>query len=213
MSKWQAKEGGQALYMATREHQRLNNKATEQFADAFAQSYKAVSDRAIAAQERNVQLTEEFFKGVVSNLRTQTNNNLQLSEQIADQQQRQVQAVQTLTRETVDAYMDFANSMLFGFWQRGSTRGAEVEATEAAERKSEEFREVDLQEGEGSGSSGRALADDVEEAAWGADATDAAQRKAEEFGIDLATVEGTGANGRITVGDVERAVNKEGEKR
>jgi pyruvate/2-oxoglutarate dehydrogenase complex dihydrolipoamide acyltransferase (E2) component len=185
--------------MATQEHQRLN-KATEQFADAFAQSYKAVSDRGIAAQERNVQLTEEFFKGVVSNLRTQTNNNLQLSEQIADQQQRQVQAAQTLTRETVDAYMDFANSM-FGFWRR--TRGAEVEATEAAEHKAEEL-EVDLKEVEGSGSSGRVLAADVEEAAWRADATDAAQRKAEELGLDLATVEGTGANGRITAGDVER---------
>ena len=49
------------------------------------------------------------------------------------------------------------------------------------------------------------MADDVEEAAWGANATDAAQRKAEELGIDLATVEGTGANGRITVADVESA--------
>ena len=206
--------------MAVQEHQRLNE-AAEQFADALVQSYKVVSDRGVAAQERNVQLTEEFFKGVVSNLRTQTDDNLRLAERIADQQQRQVEAAQALTRETVDAYMDFANSV-FGFWQGGtqvanrgakeagkdetstSTRGAGVEATEAAERKSEEL-EVDLEEVEGSGSSGRVLADDVEEAAWGADATDAAQRKAEELGIDLATVEGTGANGRITVADVESA--------
>jgi pyruvate/2-oxoglutarate dehydrogenase complex dihydrolipoamide acyltransferase (E2) component len=65
--------------------------------------------------------------------------------------------------------------------------------------------EVDLEEVEGSGSSGRVLAADVEEAALRADATDAAMRKAEELGIDLATVEGTGANGRITVADVESA--------
>ena len=194
--------------MTVHEHQRLNE-ATEQFADAFAQSNKAVSDRAIAVQERNVQLSEELFKGFVSNLRTQTNNNLELAQQIAVQRQRQVQAAQTLTRETVDAYMDFANSMLFGFWHR--TRGAEVEATEAAERKAEEL-EVDLEEVEGSGFSGRVLADDVEEAAWGANATDAAQRKAEELGIDLATVEGTGADGRITVADVESAAKEQGER-
>jgi len=36
------------------------------------------------------------------------------------------------------------------------------------------------------------------------EATDAAQRKARELGVDLATVEGTGADGRITVDDVRR---------
>ena len=197
--------------MAAQEQQQRLNEAAEQFADALVQSYKAVSELGVTTQERNVQLTEEFFKGVVSTLRTQTEDNLQLAEQIADQQQHQVEAAQALTRETVDAYMDFANSVL-GFWQGGSTRGAEVEATKAAERKAEELEEVDLEEVEGSGSSVRALADDVEEAARGAVATDAAQRKAEELGIDLATVEGTGANGRIIAGDVERAAKEQGEK-
>src|SRR5215210_7241173 len=77
----------------------------------------------VTTQERNVQLSEEFFNKVVSNLRTQTDANLQLSEHIAEQQQRQVEAAQALTQETVDAYMDFASSV-FGFWQRG-TRVAE----------------------------------------------------------------------------------------
>ena len=119
--------------MAVQEHQGLNE-ATEQFADALVQSYKVVSDRGVAAQERNVRLTEEFFNGVVSNLRTQTDDNLRLAERIADQQQRQVQAAQTLTRETVDAYMDFANSV-FGFWQGGTQvaeRGAKDKAQKAA---------------------------------------------------------------------------------
>src|ERR687894_207984 len=42
------------------------------------------------------------------------------------------------------------------------------------------------------------------------DATDAAERKAEELGVDLSAVEGTGQEGRITVGDVEKAA-KDGE--
>ena len=40
-------------------------------------------------------------------------------------------------------------------------------------------------------------------------ATDAAERKAEELDVDLATVEGTGAEGRITVGDVDEAAKAE----
>lgn len=36
-------------------------------------------------------------------------------------------------------------------------------------------------------------------------ASDAAEKKAEELGIDLSKVEGTGAKGAITVADVEQA--------
>ena len=105
--------------MAAQEQQQRLNEAAEQFADALVQSYQAVAELGVTTQERNVQLSEEFFNKVVSNLRTQADANLQLSEQIAEQQQRQVEAAQALTLETVDAYMDFASSV-FGFWQRGT---------------------------------------------------------------------------------------------
>jgi large subunit ribosomal protein L20 len=91
------------------------------------------------------------------------------------------------------------------------TGDAEVEATEAAERKADEL-DVDLVEIEGSGAGGRVLVEDVEEAGGEMNVTDAAQSKAEELGVDLATVEGTGANGRITVGDVENVAKGEGGK-
>jgi large subunit ribosomal protein L20 len=50
-------------------------------------------------------------------------------------------------------------------------------------------------------------ASDVEDVQSGAEvnATDAAERKAEELGVDISTVEGTGQGGRVTVGDVEQA--------
>jgi large subunit ribosomal protein L20 len=41
-------------------------------------------------------------------------------------------------------------------------------------------------------------------------ATEAAERKAEELGVDITTVEGTGQGGRVTVGDVDDAA--EGDK-
>ena len=43
-------------------------------------------------------------------------------QQLADQQQRQAEAAQTITQESVDAYMDFMDSM-FSFWQ-GATQTA-----------------------------------------------------------------------------------------
>ena len=91
------------------------------------------------------------------------------------------------------------------------SRGDEVEATEAAERRANEL-DVDLAEVEGSGSEGRVLVEDVEEAGGEINATDAARSKADELEVDLAAVEGTGANERITVGDVENAAIEEGGK-
>ncbi len=91
------------------------------------------------------------------------------------------------------------------------SRGDDVEATEAAERKANEL-DVDLAEVEGSGSGGRVLVEDVEEAGGEISVTDAARSKADELEVDLATVEGTGANARITVGDVENAAEEEGGK-
>jgi large subunit ribosomal protein L20 len=43
----------------------------------------------------------------------------------------------------------------------------------------------------------------------GVEATEAAESKAEDLNVDLATIEGTGASGRITVGDVENAAREE----
>jgi large subunit ribosomal protein L20 len=90
-------------------------------------------------------------------------------------------------------------------------RGDDVGATEAAERKASEL-DVDLAEVEGSGSEGRVLVEDVEEAGGEISATDAARSKADELEVDLAAVEGTGANARITVGEVENAAEEEGGK-
>jgi large subunit ribosomal protein L20 len=91
------------------------------------------------------------------------------------------------------------------------SRGDDVEATEAAERRANEL-DVDLAEVEGSGSEGRVLVEDVEEAGGEINATDAARSKADELEVDLAAVEGTGANERVTVGDVENAAEEEGGK-
>ena len=113
--------------MDERQQQRINE-AAQQFSDALAQSYRAVSDRAVSAQEPGARLTQDFFNRVIDNLRTQAEDTRQMTQQLADQQQRVAEAGQTLTGASVDAYMEFVNSM-FSFYQT---------SVEAAERGTRE---------------------------------------------------------------------------
>jgi biopolymer transport protein ExbB/TolQ len=93
------------------QQQRRVNEAAEQFADALRASFQAVSERGASAQQLHAELTEQFFNTVIGNLRTQTDDNLQLAEQLADQQQRQAEAARTMAQESVGAYMEFLNSI------------------------------------------------------------------------------------------------------
>ena len=105
------------------------NEAAEDFASAIKGSYQTLSERAVSAQELNAELTESFFNGVINNLHAQAQDNRELTQQLADQQQRAQEATKTLAQESVDAYLDFVNSS-FGFWQAG------IQATKEAERQS-----------------------------------------------------------------------------
>ncbi|HEX2097949.1 MAG TPA: hypothetical protein VHF46_02685 [Rubrobacteraceae bacterium] len=99
----------------------------QEFTDALVQSMRAASEQGINVQEQNARLTEDFFNRTIENLRAQAEGTRQAGQQIAEQQQRQVEAAQALTQESVNAYMDFVNSM-FNFGQRGAQeaqRGAQ----------------------------------------------------------------------------------------
>ncbi len=112
--------------MIDQQSQQRVNEAAEQFADALVQSYKVAVERGASAQEEGAQLTEVFFNQTINSLRAQAEENRQATERLSEQQQRQAEAAQTLTRESVDAYMDFMDSM-FSWWQGGvqtAERGA-----------------------------------------------------------------------------------------
>ena len=104
--------------MTDQQSQQRINEAADQFTDALVQSYKTVAERGVSAQEGSAQVTEVFFNQTINNLRAQAEENRQVSEQLADQQQRQAEATQTLAQESVGAYMEFMDSM-FSFWQGG----------------------------------------------------------------------------------------------
>jgi hypothetical protein len=94
------------------------NQAAEKFAEGVRDSYQAVADRAVSAQELNAELTQQFFNGVINNLQQQAESNRQTSQQLADETQRQQEATQQLTQEPVGTYMAFIDSM-FAFYQQG----------------------------------------------------------------------------------------------
>ena len=104
--------------MTDQQSQQRINEAADQFTDAFVHSYKTLAERGVSAQEGSAHLTEVFFNQTINNLHAQAEENRQATQRLADQQQRQAEAAQTLTQESVGAYMTFMDSM-FAFWQGG----------------------------------------------------------------------------------------------
>ena len=104
--------------MTHQQSQQRINEAADQFTDALVQSYKTVAERGVSVQERSAQVTEVFFNQTINNLRAQAEENRQATERLTEQHQRQAEAAQTITEESVDAYMDFIDSM-FSYWQGG----------------------------------------------------------------------------------------------
>ena len=121
------------------QHQQQKVKqAADQFTDALVNSYKAVIDRGVSAQESSTQVTKVFFNQAINNLYALAEQNRHVSQQLPDQQQRQAEAAQTLTQESVDAYMNFMDSM-FSWWQGGvqtAERGARETEKAAKGQKS-----------------------------------------------------------------------------
>ena len=111
------------------QQERQINEAAEKFADAITESYRTVSERAVSAQELNAELTQNFFNGVINNLRNQAESNRQMTQQLAENQQRQREATQALTQESVNSYMEFVNSM-FSYYQ-GNIEQAQRQAEQA----------------------------------------------------------------------------------
>src|SRR5829696_6247357 len=112
--------------MDEQQQQRVNQ-AAERFAEALRESYQTVASRGESAQQLNAEMTQQFFNTVINHLQSQADANVQVGEELAGQAQRGQEASRQLTQESVQAYMDFVNSM-FSFSQAG-TQGAQRGAT------------------------------------------------------------------------------------
>jgi chromosome segregation ATPase len=105
--------------MDDQQRQRINGVAQE-FTDALVAAYRTTSG-GTAAQQIGAQQVEYFFNTVMNNLRTQSEGTLQITQQLAAQQELAREATQELTRASTDNYMDFLDSM-FSFYHGGTSR-------------------------------------------------------------------------------------------
>jgi polyhydroxyalkanoate synthesis regulator phasin len=96
--------------MDERQQQQVNE-AAEKFAEAIKESYEALVDSSVSAQELNAQLTQDFFNEVIDDLMAQAKDSQALAENLIEQQGRQQEVSQAFAQESVSAYTDFLNSM------------------------------------------------------------------------------------------------------
>jgi len=139
--------------MDEQQQQRVSE-AAEKFANALRESYQTVASRGESAQQLNAEMTQRFFNTVINHLQRHAEANIQVGEELAGQAQRGQEASRQLTQESVQAYMDFINS-LFSYAQTSSLEAAQrgtIEAqetsttpTEASPERQEEGAEVPLE--------------------------------------------------------------------
>ncbi len=119
--------------MTDEQQQQRVNQAAEEFASALKESYQTMASRGESAYDLNAQLTEQFFNSVVNNLQTQAEANRQTGEQLAEQAQRGQEASRQLTQESVQAYMEFVDSM-FSFSKEAGPQAAQRGAAQQADQ-------------------------------------------------------------------------------
>src|ERR671910_742627 len=147
-------------------------------------AYKTTSDSTVAAQQLGAQQIEYFFDTVINNLRTQTEGTLQVTQQLADQQELARESAQDLAQMSTDNYMDLLDSM-FSFYQGGTSRTQR--RAEEAQRRVEEAEaraqqaDVRAEEAERSAEEADRRAEEAEKRAEEAERrTLEAQRRTEE---------------------------------
>ena len=94
------------------------NKAAEQLARTTGDSYKTVIDHTVALQERNVKFLQGMFEETAREIRSQTESNRAVVEELVDRAERQRDAFQTLLEESVGAYMDLVYAP-FAYYRQG----------------------------------------------------------------------------------------------
>ena len=105
------------------EQQQRVNEAAQKYAEALAESYRAVSERSVSVQQLNTQLMQDFFSALINNLRAQTEETLGASQELTEQTRRGQEAAQMLARESAEVYVNFMHSMFSP--HRGSRKEAE----------------------------------------------------------------------------------------
>jgi hypothetical protein len=101
------------------------NQAAEQLTDSTQQVFRTLADRTVALQERNLSLTQNFYKNWIEHINNHAQGTRQVTETLRDQGQRQREAVETLSQEATNAYSEYLNSAL-SFYQEAISTATQV---------------------------------------------------------------------------------------
>ena len=122
------------------EQQKQNiTQAAEQLTDSTQQVFRTLADRAVALQESNLRLTQNFFQNWIERLHNQAEGTREATQDLREQGQRQREAVETLSQEATNAYSEFLNSALSFYQQTLST------ATQVAQQNTQQGAEATQQ--------------------------------------------------------------------
>lgn len=88
------------------ESQERTNKALAE----SLESYREVIDRTVALQEQNVETVRNFFGGTMGEMKSQTDDNLRMAEELMQGSERQVDAFQQMFQEAVNSYAELMNA-------------------------------------------------------------------------------------------------------
>ena len=151
-------------------------------------------------QQQVIQQTQNFYAQSVGSLRSQIEGYRSQLEQYS--QQVPEGDAQAQIQEMIDSYMELEGSMD----QAAQDQGVEDAMNQAAQQTQQQIQQT----AQGAAQQGQQAA---QQAGGGQqqqqpNATQAAENKAQELGVDLSQVQGSGAEGRITVRDVISAANQ-----
>ena len=148
-------------------------------------------------QQRATESAQSFYGQSVGGLKSQVQNYREQLERFA--QQLPEGDAKAQVQEMVDSYTELEGSMD----QAAQDAGVEEAANEAAQQTNQQMQQfaggADRQAEDASQNGAAGQAQGQQEPP---NATQAAENKARETGVDLFQVEGSGAQGRITVRDV-----------
>ena len=94
------------------------NEAAEKLAGTTRDSYQTVVNHAVGLQERNVRFAQVVVDGSIEELRHQAESNQAMTRKLVELVEKQRDAYQTLVKQSLDAYMDFAYAP-FSYYKEG----------------------------------------------------------------------------------------------
>ena len=158
-------------------------------------------------QQQATQSAQNFYGQSVGGLKSQVQNYREQLEQFT--QQLPDGDAKSQIQEMIDSYTELEGSMDQAA-QDADVEEAAKEAAQQTNQQMQQFAQETAQQAEDASQNGAAgqVQGQQEQKEEPPNATQAAENKAREMGVDLSQVEGSGAQGRITVRDVIGAANQ-----